>query len=89
MSAKQLAGAIGYSEKLGYPSGSTIFKGGPNDYLYCFPENLETEVWHHIKLEAMLSTMSSEDFLDCLAYTHLKVTPIYFASRLQVRLLQN
>jgi hypothetical protein len=26
-----------------------------------------------LKLEAMLLTMSSEDFSDCLAYTHLKV----------------
>jgi hypothetical protein len=25
------------------------------------------------KLEVMLSTMSSSDFSDCLAYTHLKV----------------
>jgi hypothetical protein len=25
------------------------------------------------KLEAMLSTMSDEDFSDCLAYTHLEV----------------
>jgi hypothetical protein len=30
------------------------------------------------KLEAMLSTMSSEYFFDCLAYTHLKVFSIGF-----------
>jgi hypothetical protein len=30
------------------------------------------------KTEAMLSTMSSKDFSDCLAYTHLKVIPIDF-----------
>jgi hypothetical protein len=40
------------------------------------------------KLEAMLSTMSSEDFSDYLAYTHLKVTSISFAFKLRVRLLQ-
>jgi hypothetical protein len=31
-----------------------------------------------LKLEAMGSTMSSEDFSDCLAYTHLKVISIGF-----------
>jgi hypothetical protein len=40
------------------------------------------------KLEAMLSTMSSEDFSDCLAYTHLKVTSIGFAFKLSVKLIQ-
>jgi hypothetical protein len=30
------------------------------------------------KLEAMLSTMSNEEFSDCLAYTHLKVICISF-----------
>jgi hypothetical protein len=30
------------------------------------------------KIEAMLSTMSSEDFSDFLAYTHLKVISIDF-----------
>jgi hypothetical protein len=40
------------------------------------------------KLEAMLSTMSSEDFSDCLAYTHLKVTSIGFAFKLSVNFIQ-
>jgi hypothetical protein len=39
------------------------------------------------KLEAMLSTMSFEDFSDCLAYTHLKVISIYFTFKLCVRLI--
>jgi hypothetical protein len=30
------------------------------------------------ELEAVLSTMSSEDFSDCLAYTHLKVIYVDF-----------
>lgn len=54
--------------------------GGPNDYLYYCLNSLETEVYHYMvnnigfpKLEAMLSTMPSKDFSDCLAYTHLKV----------------
>jgi hypothetical protein len=62
MGAKQLAEAIGYAEQLGYPSGSTIFGGGLNNYLYYCPDNLETEVCRHMadnigfpKLEAMLS----------------------------------
>jgi hypothetical protein len=85
MGEKQLAEAIGYAEQLGYPSRSNIFRGGPDHYLYCYPDNLETEVCHHMadnigfpKLEAMLSTMSSKDFSDGLAYTHLKVTSINF-----------
>jgi hypothetical protein len=41
------------------------------------------------KLEAMLSIMSFEYFLDYLAYTHLMVTSIDFASKLRIRLLQN
>jgi hypothetical protein len=30
------------------------------------------------KLEAMLSTMSDEEFSDCMAYTHLKVILLIF-----------
>jgi hypothetical protein len=30
------------------------------------------------KLEAILSTMSDEDFSDCLSYTHLKVILLTF-----------
>jgi hypothetical protein len=96
MCMKQLAEAIGYVEQLGYPLGSTIFGGGPNDYLYYCSDNLETEVCRHMtdnigfpKLETMLSTMSSKDFLDRLAYTHLKVISIDCASKLRVRLLQH
>jgi hypothetical protein len=95
MGVKQLAEAIGYAEQLGYPSGSTIFGGGLDDYLYCCPNNLEMEVCRHmadnigfLKLEAMLSTMPFEDFLDCLAYMHLNVISIGFSSKLQVGLLQ-
>jgi hypothetical protein len=75
--------------------GSTIFGGGPDDYLHCCLDILEIEVCRHMadnigfpKLEAMLSTMSSKDFSNCLAYTHLKVTSISLAFKLQVRLLQ-
>lgn len=85
MGAKQLAEAIGFAEQLGYPSGATIFEGGLDDYLYCCPDNMETEACCYmadnigfLKLEAMLPTMSSEDFSDYLAYTHLKVTFIGF-----------
>jgi hypothetical protein len=46
---------------------------------------MDTEVCHYMadnigfpKLEAMLSTMSSEDFSYCLAYTHIKVISIDF-----------
>jgi hypothetical protein len=35
-----------------------------------------------LKLEAMLLTMSSEDFSDCLAYTHLKVISVGFIFKL-------
>jgi hypothetical protein len=85
MRAKQLAKAIIFAEQFGYPSGSTIFRGGLDDYLYWCRDNLETKVCRYMaanigfmKLEAMLSTMSFEDFSNCLAYTHLKVTFIYF-----------
>jgi hypothetical protein len=33
--------------------------------------------------------MSSEDFSDCLAYTHLKVISVDFTFKLHVRLIQN
>jgi hypothetical protein len=39
-----MAEALGFAEQLGYPSESKIFEGGPNDYLYCSPDNQETEV---------------------------------------------
>jgi hypothetical protein len=85
MGAKHLAEANGFTEQLGYPSGSTIFGGGPDSYLLCFPDNMETEVCRYMadnigfpKLEAMLSTMSFEDFSDCLDYTHLKIISIDF-----------
>jgi hypothetical protein len=76
MGAKQLAEAIGYTEQIGHPSGSTIYGGGPDDYLYCCSDNLEKEVCRHMvnnigfpKLEARLSIMSSEDFSNYLDYT--------------------
>jgi hypothetical protein len=36
MGAKQLTEAIRFAKQLGYPSGSTVFWGGPDDYLYCY-----------------------------------------------------
>jgi hypothetical protein len=85
MGAKQLVEVIGFAEQLGYPSGSIIFVGRPDDYLYWCPDNMETEVCRYMtdnidfpKLEVMLSTMSSEDFFDYLAYTHLKIISINF-----------
>jgi hypothetical protein len=46
---------------------------------------METYVWRFVadyvgfpKLEAMLSTMSDEEFSDCMAYTHLKVILLIF-----------
>jgi hypothetical protein len=48
MGAKQLAEAIGFVEQLGYPLGSTIFRGGLDDYLYCCPNNMETEVCRYM-----------------------------------------
>jgi hypothetical protein len=89
MGAKQLAEAIGFAEQLGYPSGSTIFGGRPDGYLYCCQDNMEIEVCRYMvdnngfpKLEAMPLTMSSEIFSNCLAYTHLKVISIdvYFSA---------
>jgi hypothetical protein len=41
------------------------------------------------KLEAMLLTMSSKEFSDCLAYTHLKVISIDFSFMVRVKLLQD
>jgi hypothetical protein len=34
MGAKQLAKTVNFVEQLGYPSGSTTFGGGREDYLY-------------------------------------------------------
>jgi hypothetical protein len=46
---------------------------------------METEVCRYMadnigfpKVEAMLSTISSEDFSDCLDYTHLKIIYVDF-----------
>jgi hypothetical protein len=85
MGLKQLAEAVGFAEQLGYPSGYTIFGGGQDDYLYCCPDSRETDVCRYMagnvgfpKLEAMMSTMSEEDFSDCLTYTHLKVILLTF-----------
>jgi hypothetical protein len=75
-----MAEALGFAEQLGYPSESKIFEGGPNDYLYCSPDNQETEVCcfmaDHVgfpKLEVVLSRMPFEEFSDFLAYTHLTI----------------
>ncbi|AQL02945.1 hypothetical protein ZEAMMB73_Zm00001d045666 [Zea mays] len=60
MGAKQLVEVIGFAEQLGYPSGSIIFVGRPDDYLYWCPDNMETEVCRYMtdnidfpKLETM------------------------------------
>ena len=72
--------ALGFAKQLGYLSRSTIFGGGPDDYLYCCSDRRESDVFHYMvdnigfpKLEIVLSTMPFEDFLDFLAYKHLKV----------------
>jgi hypothetical protein len=69
MGAKQLVEAIGFTEQLGYPSGSTIFRGEPKDYLYCCPDSLVAEVCRYMadnigfpKLEDILLMMPSKDF---------------------------
>lgn len=69
-----------FFEKVGYPSGVTIFGGRLHDYLYCCSDSLETDFCRYmmdnvgfLKLEAGLSMMPFEDFSDCLAYTQLKV----------------
>jgi hypothetical protein len=91
-----LAEVIDFAKQLGYSLGSTIFGGEPDDYLYFYPDNMETEVCRYMmnkigfpKLEAMLSTMSSEDFSDYLAYTHMKVISVDFTFKLHGRLIQN
>lgn len=68
---KQLAKAMGFAKQLGYPSRSTIFREGQDDYLSCFPDSLETKACCCIarnisfsKLEAMLSLMPSKEFSD-------------------------
>lgn len=80
MGVKQMVEALEFAKKIGYPLGSTIFGGGPDDYLHCCPDSRDTDVCHYMadnkgfpKLEAMLSTMLFEDFSYYLAYTHLKV----------------
>jgi hypothetical protein len=62
-----------------------IFGCEQDDYLYCCPDNMETDVCRYMadnvgfsKMEGMLSTMSDEDFSDCFAYTHLKVILLTF-----------
>jgi hypothetical protein len=86
-STEQIIETRAFAEKLGYPSRAIIFGGGPYDYLCCCPDNLEINVCPYMmddvrfpKLEAGLSLMSFKEFLDCLAYTHLKVdSPLLFS----------
>lgn len=80
MTTEQFAKTHTFAEKLGYPSRATTFRGSPNDYLYYCPNILEANVCRYmidniafLKFEARLSVMPFEDFLDCLAYTDLKV----------------
>jgi hypothetical protein len=70
---------------LGTLQGPSIFGGGPDDYLYYCLDNMETKVCYYMadnigfpKIESMLSTMSSENFSDYLAYKHLMVISIDF-----------
>lgn len=70
MTVEQVAETRVFVKKLGYyPSWATNSGGGPNDYLYCCPYNLETDVCRYMmdnvsfpKLEARLSLMPFEDF---------------------------
>lgn len=85
MGTKQLVEAVGFAKLLGYPSGSTIFGGAQDDYMYCCPDNMERDVCCYmaknvgfLKLEAMLSAMSDEDFYGGLDYTHIKVIFLIF-----------
>ena len=62
MDTKQLAKVVGFAELLGYPSGFTIFSGGPSDFLYYYPNGQENDVCRYMvdnigfpKLEAILS----------------------------------
>jgi hypothetical protein len=80
MGTKQMTEALGFAKQLGYPSGSMIFRGGSNDYLYYCPDSQETDVCRYMadnigfpKLEVVLSTMPFKYLSDCLTYTHLKV----------------
>jgi hypothetical protein len=86
MGAKQLAEAIGFTEQLGYPLGSTTFGAGQT-IIYTASQTIwklkYVAIWQIVLFPeaiTMLSTMSSEDFFDCLAYTHLKVISIDFFS---------
>jgi hypothetical protein len=69
MTAKHVVEALGFAKQLGYPSGSTIFRGGLDTYLYWCMISLETDVCYYMaenvgfpKLEVVLSTMPFEDF---------------------------
>lgn len=80
MIVEQIAKTCVFVKKLGCPSGTMIFGGGTDDYLYCCPNSMETDVCHYMmdnvgfsKLEVGLSVMPLEDFLECLVYMHLKV----------------
>jgi hypothetical protein len=42
MGAKEMVEALGFAEQLGYPSGSTIFGGGLDNNLYCYPDSQKT-----------------------------------------------
>lgn len=62
MDTKQMAKVVGFAELLGYPSGFTIFSGGPSDFLYYYPNGQENDVCRYMvdnigfpKLEAILS----------------------------------
>jgi hypothetical protein len=70
MGAKQLAEAIDFVEQLGYPSGSTDFGGGSDDYLYCCLDNMETKVYS-IWMIMLVSRSWRPCFLLCLLKTFL------------------
>jgi hypothetical protein len=56
MIVEQIAKTCAFAEKLGYPSGAMIFGGGTDDYLYCWPNSLETDVCHYMMDNVGFST---------------------------------
>jgi hypothetical protein len=78
---EEIAEAKHYARELKYPKGGLMFNGtDEDDFLYCLPDNKEISVCQEMaknmgfpKLEAGLSTMSKDDFVDSLTYNSLTV----------------
>lgn len=84
LTTEQIVKVQKFVERLRYPSRKTIFSGGEDDYLYCCPDNLETETCRYmakiigfLKLESGLAAMLHQDLADYLAYIGLKVTFLF------------